>query len=91
MMERNGRLTGDVLGPLFGVDKANILDAYARALGISPQDCWAYSDHWSDKHMLEAVGHPVAVHPRIRLQRLAVRNGWEIQRPPAPASVVLPD
>jgi fatty acyl-CoA reductase len=84
LRERNGRLTGRVLGPLFGVDKANILHAYARALGVSSQDCWAYSDHWSDKHMLEAVGHPVAVNPRPRLTRLAKKSGWTIVRVKAP-------
>ncbi|MCA1819966.1 MAG: HAD hydrolase family protein, partial [Halobacteriales archaeon] len=80
LREREGRLTGRVVGPLFGVDKANILDAYARALGVPSQECWAYSDHWSDKHMLEAVGHPVAVNPRPRLARLARKSGWTILR-----------
>lgn len=84
LRERNGRLTGRVVGPLFGVDKANILDAYARALGVPLQECWAYSDHWSDKHMLEAVGHPVAVHPRGKLLRLARKQGWEVLRPARP-------
>lgn len=81
LVERNGRLTGRVHGPLFGVDKANILDAYCRALGVSPGDCWAYSDHYSDKEMLEAVGHPVAVNPRGRLRRLALRRGWRVLEP----------
>lgn len=81
LLERGGKLTGRVVGPLFGVDKANILDAYARALGVLPADCWAYSDHWSDKHMLEAVGHPVAVNPRGRLRRLARRRHWSVLSP----------
>jgi HAD superfamily hydrolase (TIGR01490 family) len=85
LLERKGRLTGRVVGPLFGVDKANILDAYARALGAPLADCWAYSDHWSDKHMLEAVGHPVAVNPRGRLLRLAKRSGWPVLHPPRPS------
>ncbi|MCA1818627.1 MAG: HAD-IB family phosphatase, partial [Halobacteriales archaeon] len=61
MRTKGTHLTGRVDGPLYGVDKANILHAYARALGVEPSDCWAYSDHLSDRHMLEAVGHPVAV------------------------------
>jgi len=84
LRERNDRLTGRVVGPLFGVDKANILDAYARALGVPLADCWAYSDHYSDKHMLEAVGHAVAVHPRGRLTRLARKRGWDILKPKRP-------
>ena len=81
MRERNGRLTGRVVGPLFGVDKANIMHAYARALRIELGHCWAYSDHFSDKQMLEAVGHPVAVNPRGRLRKLALRNGWKVIDP----------
>jgi alcohol-forming fatty acyl-CoA reductase len=81
MRTRKGRLTGRVDGPLYGVDKANILHAYARALRVAPTDCWAYSDHLSDRHMLEAVGHPVAVNPRGRFRRLAKRKGWPVLRP----------
>jgi HAD superfamily hydrolase (TIGR01490 family) len=78
MLTKKGKLTGKVVGPLFGVDKANILDAYCRALGVDPKACWSYSDHWSDKQMLEAVGHGVAVNPRPRFRRLAQRMHWGI-------------
>jgi HAD superfamily hydrolase (TIGR01490 family) len=81
MQARKGKLTGKVVGPLFGVDKANILDAYARALGVATADCWAYSDHLSDRQMLEAVGHGVTVNPKGRFRRLAQRNGWDILEP----------
>lgn len=87
LLERDGRLTGHVEGPLFGQDKANILKAYCKAQGVDPGDCWAYSDHWSDKQMLEAVGHPVAVNPRGPLRRLARSQGWEILEPSAPRSL----
>ncbi len=84
LKQSKGRLNGRVEGPLFGLDKANILHAYGRALGTDAAHCWAYSDHWSDKHMLEAVGHPVTVNPRGRLRRRAKKMGWEIlaARPP---------
>lgn len=78
LLDRRGRLTGRVIGPLFGVDKANILDAYCRALGIDPRHCWAYSDHFSDKQMLEAVGHGVAVNPKGRFRKLAKRMSWTV-------------
>lgn len=86
LLERDGRLTGRVRGPLYGVDKANIVTAYARASGAALADCHAYSDHWSDKHMLEVVGHPVAVNPRGRLERAALRRGWRVLRLDPPAS-----
>ncbi len=85
LRESNGKLTGHVDGPLFGLDKANIIHAYARARGIDPQACWAYSDHWSDIQMLEAVGHPVVVNPRGRLLRHAQQHGWRIMEPKVPA------
>jgi phosphoserine phosphatase len=78
LRERNGKLSGRVDGPLFGLDKANILHAYARALGTQTTECWAYTDHWSDKHMLEIVGHPVTVNPRGKLRRRAKKAGWQI-------------
>ena len=84
--EKRGKLTGRVEGPLFGVDKANILKAYCKALGVDPADCWAYSDHWSDKQMLEAVGHGVAVNPRGQLLQMARKRGWEILTPRPPAA-----
>lgn len=84
LLQKKGKLTGRVIGPLFGVDKANILDAYCRALGVETKECWAYSDHWSDKEMLEAVGHGVAINPRTRFRRLAVTRGWEILEAPDP-------
>lgn len=87
LKERDGVLTGEVEGPLFGVDKANILKAYCRALGVDPKDCWAYSDHWSDHHMLLAVGHGVAVNPRGPLLRMARQKGWEVLRLPPPPGV----
>ncbi len=81
LMERNGKLTGRIEGPLFGVDKANIMDATCRAYEIEPQSCWAYSDHWSDKQMLDMVGHRVAVNPRGRMARLARKKGWQVIKP----------
>lgn len=78
LLDKRGKLTGRVLGPLFGVDKANILGAYCRALGVDPKACWAYSDHYSDKQMLEAVGHGVAVNPKGTFRTLAQRVGWQV-------------
>lgn len=91
LRERKGRLTGRTDGPLFGLDKANIMHAYARAKQVRMDACWAYSDHWSDKHMLEAVGHPVAVNPRGQLKRRARKAGWAVLHaepapPPAPGA-----
>jgi HAD superfamily hydrolase (TIGR01490 family) len=84
LLHRRGTLTGKVEGPLFGVDKANMLTAYARAVRVPLKECWAYSDHWSDLAMLEAVGHPVVVNPRGRLRKRAQGRGWAILAPSLP-------
>ena len=36
LLEKEGRLTGKVEGPLFGLDKANILKAYCKAQRVDP-------------------------------------------------------
>ncbi len=83
--ELDGRLTGRVVrGPLYGQDKANIILAYCRATGVDPADCWAYTDHYSDHQMLEAVGQAVCVNPRSRLQKLAHQRGWLVLDCPDP-------
>ncbi len=84
--QKRGRLTGKVVsGPLYGADKANIMLAFCQGSDVDPADCWAYSDHYSDKHMMEAVGHGVCVNPRSRLRSLAKKNGWQVLDLPDPS------
>lgn len=81
LREKNGMLTGEVDGPLFGADKANIMDAYCRAGGFSLDDCWAYTDHYSDYQMLDVVKNGVCINPRKRLTALAKHKNWRIMEP----------
>lgn len=85
--ERDGKLTGKVDGPLYGADKANIIHAYCDAAGVDIADCWAYSDHYSDFHMLEAVGNAVCINPRQRLRTMAEEKGWTVMEPKAPVQL----
>ena len=39
----------------------------------------AYADSASDLPMLEAVGHPVAVNPEVKLAAIARRRGWHVE------------
>ncbi|MEV5277575.1 HAD family hydrolase [Streptomyces sp. NPDC051994] len=57
----DGRLTGDVVRPMIGDAKADVVVAWATGHGVDPADCYAYGDHASDLQLLRAVGHPVAV------------------------------
>lgn len=82
---KDGRFTGRVLrGPLYGLDKANIMRAMCRGAGVELSDCHAYTDHHSDHHMLEAVGHGVCINPAARLRQAANANGWRVLDLPDP-------
>lgn len=75
----DGVYTGELVGPFcYGVGKVEAITDLARWEGFDLAQCWAYSDSAGDLPMLEAVGHPVAVNPDARLERIARRQGWPI-------------
>jgi HAD superfamily hydrolase (TIGR01490 family) len=77
----DGRYTGRVLPPVVkGLDKLAQLQDHLgdRLRDIDWDASFAYGDSYSDRFMLERVGHPVAVHPDDQLRGLASTNGWEI-------------
>lgn len=74
-----GRFTGKPVLPLcFGAGKVHHARALAEALGEDLANASFYTDSFSDLAMMEAVGHPVAVHPDPRLAREARKRGWPI-------------
>lgn len=85
-LEVTGHLfSGEVLGPIpYGQAKASIVKNYADRHGLDLTQCHAYGDHWEDRHMLGAVGHPVAVNPDRRLAQLAQRQQWQTLALPSP-------
>jgi HAD superfamily hydrolase (TIGR01490 family) len=83
-LEENGFWLGKVKGPLYGREKRDAVEAYAKANNIDLAESTAYSDHWSDVAFLEAVGSPVVVNPNLRLAILARKRGWRILRLPPP-------
>ncbi|MHB8586229.1 MAG: HAD family hydrolase [Thermoplasmatota archaeon] len=82
--EENGRFTGTVEGPLWGMEKREIMEAYAKEHGIDLAQSYAYSDHHSDLPFLQAVGHPVVVNPTHRLRAVARQRGWLVIEPARP-------
>jgi HAD superfamily hydrolase (TIGR01490 family) len=77
--QREGRWTGRILGDaMFGEAKARAMVQLARCKGIDLAKCYAYGDSWSDRWMLESVGHAAAVNPSWRMERLARRRGWSV-------------
>jgi HAD superfamily hydrolase (TIGR01490 family) len=75
--EQGNRWTGRLRGPAMrGRGKALAAKRLAETHGWKLADCWAYGDSASDRWILDAVGHGVAVNPGLRLSRLARERGW---------------
>lgn len=76
---QDGIFTGRANLPLcFGEGKLVHAQASAEQAGESLSQAWFYTDSLTDLPVLEAVGHPVCVHPDPRLAREARRREWEI-------------
>jgi HAD superfamily hydrolase (TIGR01490 family) len=74
---KNGFATGKLLKPVVaGPEKARLIRDHARANGHDLDDCFAFSDSYSDVPMLSVVGHPAAVNPDGRLRQLARAYSW---------------
>ena len=75
-----GRFTGELSsGPLSGTAKAEAAEAWATQSGVDLSESYAYADDMSDLPLLELVGHPVAVNPERRLEKLARSRGWPVR------------
>jgi HAD superfamily hydrolase (TIGR01490 family) len=71
--------TGKLLRPVVaGPEKARLVREHARANGHNLDDCFAYSDSYSDVPMLSIVGYPAAVNPDRKLHLLAKTYHWPI-------------
>ncbi|MCH2108798.1 MAG: HAD-IB family hydrolase [Polyangiaceae bacterium] len=76
---KDGRATGKMLQPIVaGPTKAKLIRDHARQHQLELDDCFAYSDSYSDVPMLSVVGHPAAVNPDSRLRLLATAYDWPI-------------
>jgi HAD superfamily hydrolase (TIGR01490 family) len=73
--------TGKLLRPVVaGPEKARLVREDARSRGHDLDECFAYSDSYSDVPMLSVVGHPAAVNPDRKLSLLAQAYHWPIIR-----------
>jgi HAD superfamily hydrolase (TIGR01490 family) len=71
--------TGKLLRPVVaGPEKAKLVRDHARAKGHDLDECFAYSDSYSDVPMLSIVGNPAAVNPDRKLRLLAATYHWPI-------------
>ncbi|MFZ1752392.1 MAG: HAD family hydrolase [Caldilineaceae bacterium] len=73
-----GRLTGELRQPLvYGQGKVHWMEGWAATMGVDLDNSYFYTDHISDRPLLERVAHPFAVNPDPKLARLAKARGWE--------------
>lgn len=76
---KDGISTGKILRPVVaGPTKARLIRHHARERGHDLEECFAYSDSYSDVPMLSVVGHPAAVNPDRKLHLLATTYGWPV-------------
>jgi HAD superfamily hydrolase (TIGR01490 family) len=81
MHTRDGVLTGFLEGPpLVDEARAAWLRQYAERTGVALDRSYAYADSYSDRPLLEAVGHPNVVNPDAQLFRHARRHRWAVHR-----------
>lgn len=77
----DGCLTGELRQPLtYGMGKVYWMEQWASQRGIDLSRSYFYTDHISDRPLLERVAHPIAVNPDRRLAQIARRQSWEILR-----------
>jgi HAD superfamily hydrolase (TIGR01490 family) len=84
----DGRYTGLVDFYCYGPAKAEAIRALAADRGYRLEDCYAYSDSFTDLAMLAAVGRPHAVNPDRRLHEHAQVHGWPVLHFEPPAAAV---
>lgn len=78
---QNEQYTGKIIPPLItGIAKAEkireLLSTYGK--DVDWTSSYAYGDSFTDRDMLNLVGHPVAVYPDKKLHKLAKEKSWEI-------------
>jgi HAD superfamily hydrolase (TIGR01490 family) len=80
LITRNGRYTGGSELPVCqGVNKVVRLERHLNDVDdVDWLESWAYADSYTDLHVLERVGHPVAVYPDPLLAGHAREHGWEV-------------
>jgi alcohol-forming fatty acyl-CoA reductase len=75
-----GVLTGHLQQPpLVDEARAAWMTRHAATAGLDLSGCYAYGDSYSDRPLLELVGHPVAVNPDPALYAHARRRRWPIE------------
>jgi HAD superfamily hydrolase (TIGR01490 family) len=76
----DGRFTGAIVDvACYGAGKVVWGERIAASHGVSLSDCVFYTDSYSDRPLLDAVGTPVPVNPDAKLARYARERGWAVE------------
>jgi len=74
--------TGRVMGNICcAAEKTKVMQQIAQAYGVDLDQSYAYSDHYDDIPMLQAVANATVIHPNVALENVAKKNDWAISRP----------
>lgn len=79
--DENGISLGRIEGKTcIGPDKPDFVEAFLAQHHpeVTLADCMGFADSYSDRSLLEAVGHGVATYPDDQLREVALNKGWEI-------------
>ncbi len=78
---QDGLFTGRCVEPIcYGPGKVYWAQEFCARYNLDLAGSYFYTDSYTDLAMLEAVSHPVAVNPDVRLSRRAAREGWAVER-----------
>jgi HAD superfamily hydrolase (TIGR01490 family) len=76
----SGRFTGAIVDvACYGMGKVIWGERIAASHGVALSECIFYTDSYSDRPLLDAVGTPVPVNPDARLARYARERGWTVE------------
>ena len=76
---KEGVCTGARLLPEpYGAGKRLLAEEFCTDHGLSPEQSFAYGDHFTDVPLLEYVGNPGVVNPSRKLKRCALQRGWPV-------------
>lgn len=81
LVVRDGCFTGKLVEPYcYGEGKIYWAERYAEENGVSLDDCFFYTDSYTDLPMLERVGMPQVVNPDRLLEAEAKKRDWPVVR-----------
>lgn len=76
----NGKFSGRIVDhPCYGDGKRVWGERIASQKATPLSECWFYTDSYSDRPLMDVVGHPVAINPDSKLRNYAASKNWPIE------------